>query len=324
VRYLSTMSVKPLTQNTFAKQFEKHAVIDTNHVSPALAAKLKETGLSLAELEKVAGPDGQIKGAEFKKLFSLVDGFDENSKDKKITLVKPDSKELTTSGMLNQALLDEVASNRSQARYSQPGTKAAEAQVPLTVADAQVVPHDVRLKEVDLKVKGQSQYDYAEAAGLDGDKACFATAVSQAEKFNTKTFGAKAPKLNGPDQVIQMAYREDDQGRVQVDDTQAKLGLSYINKALDAGYPAVVGASYADKNYNHDKLTDHFVTINKRGYDEAGRLFYEYKDPGDGGRTGKLYVHEETGKLFKEGDKKDAYVGSADYEITQVRTYQGL
>ncbi len=58
--------------------------------------------------------------------------------------------------------------------------------------------------------------------------------------------------------------------------------------------------------------------------DEKGRLYYEYKDPGDGGRTGRLYVDKDTGKLFKEGDKKTGFVGSADYEFTQVRTYKGL
>jgi hypothetical protein len=79
--------------------------------------------------------------------------------------------------------------------------------------------------------------------------------------------------------------------------------------------------SYSDQAYNIDKLTDHFVTIDKRGYDSQNRLYYEYKDPGHGGRVGRLYVDEDTGKLFKQGDHKGPYVHNADFEVTQVRTY---
>ncbi len=319
------MSVKSLSSSAFAKQFSNSSVIDTNNLSPALSAKLKEVGLSAADLQKVAGPDGQIKGAEFKKLFGLVDGFDANSKDKKIHLTDDKATEPNVAAELNQALLDEVKTNRSIAQYAKPGTRPAPKQTPLTVdKNALVVDKKDAKPEVDLNVKGMSQYDYADDMGLKGDKACFATAEAQCNKFNAKEYGTKAPKLNGADQSIQMAYAEDSKGRVAVDPNQAKLGLAYIDKALDAGYPALVGASYKDASYNHDKMTDHFVTINKRGTDEKGRLYYEYKDPGDGGRTGRLYVDKDSGKLFKEGDKKTGYVGSADYEFTQVRTYKGL
>jgi hypothetical protein len=68
-------------------------------------------------------------------------------------------------------------------------------------------------------------------------------------------------------------------------------------------------------------MTDHFITVDKRGYDDQNRLYYEYKDPGNGGRVGRLHVDELTGKLFKQGDGKTDYVHSADYQVTQVRTY---
>jgi hypothetical protein len=37
--------------------------------------------------------------------------------------------------------------------------------------------------------------------------------------------------------------------------------------------------------------------------------------------VGRLYVDEDTGKLFKQGDHKGPYVHNADFEVTQVRTY---
>ncbi len=136
--------------------------------------------------------------------------------------------------------------------------------------------------------------------------------------------GKSAPKLNGPDQAIQIAHAEDEEGRLAVDPTQAQIGRAYIDKVLDQGHPALVGVSYSDEAYNRDKMTDHFVTIYRRGYDESGRLFYEFKDPGAGGRTGRLYVDQATGKLFEEGDLKAGYVENSDYEVTQVRTYKGI
>ncbi len=317
------MSVNSLSASRFAKQFSGHSVIDTNNLSADLKTKLKELNVSEADLKAIAGADGQIKGSEFKKLFALVDGFDGKT-DKKARLIDG-SGQATPTAQLNQALLDEVKANRAQAQYAKPGTTSAPKQTPLTVdTNALEVDAKDRLPEVNLGVKGQSQYDYAEKNGLDGDTACFPTAVSQCETYNKKEFGKAAPKLNGPDQTIQVAYAEDKKGRLAIDPTQAKIAREYIDKALDAGYPVLVGASYADKNYNHDKMTDHFVSIDRRGYDDKGRLFYEYKDPGDGGRTGRLYVDKDTGKLFKEGDHKTGFVSSADYEITQVRTYKGL
>lgn len=310
---------------TFAAQFKAaHAVIDTNHLSADLTKKLGDLGLSAADLKKVAGADGQIKSdSDFKKLFALVDGFDGKT-DKQATLFDG-AKALTPAGQLNQALLDEVKTNRGIAQYVKPGSKPASEQPSLqVVANALTVDVKDQKKPVALPVKGISQFDYADKNGLDGNKACFATAVAQAEQYVASAFGKNAPKLGMPDDAIQMAYAEDTEGRVVGDPTQLKLGLAYIDKSLDAGYPVVAGASYADDAYNNDKLTDHFVTIHKRGYDGDGRLFYEFKDPGAGGRTGRLYVDKDTGKLFKEGDHKQNYVENADYQLTQVRTWNGL
>lgn len=316
------MTLKPLTSKSFAAQFTGHAVIDTNHLSPTLTKTLGDAGVSIDALKKLAGPDGQIKGAEFKALFALVDGFD-GKEDARLALVDG-SKALTLGGQLNQALLDEVKSNRGVAQYGKPGTASAPPQPRLLEANALVVDVKDRKAPVALPVKGLNQFTFAQEQGIDGHTACFPTAVAQAERYNTTAFGRKAPQLNGPDGAIQIAFAEDAEGRLATDPTQARLGREYIDKALDAGFPVVVGASYEDDSYNHDRLTEHFVTIHKRGYDDAGRLFYDFRDPGAQGKTGRLYVDATTGKLFKQGDLKGGYVENLDYEITQVRTYKGL
>lgn len=315
-----------ITRSQFTQQFstaKKHGVIDMNNLSPELSKALAGAGVSEAELRKLAGPDGQIKGAEFNKLFKVLDGFDTKPGNDRLDLGTQAAP--SPAGALNDAFKSEVARNLAFAQYAQPGTKPAPEQSRLTVAaNALVVPEKDRKPPVDLNMKGIDQYAYAKKHKLDGDTACFPTAKAQADQYNAGQFGKKAPAFNPPDQVIQMAYAEDSQGRVTVDSKQAALGRDYIDKCLDAGYPALVGLSYEDNRYNHDKLTDHFVTIDKRGYDDAGRLYYEFKDPGAGGRTGRLYADATTGKLFKEGDQKTRYVASSDYEVSQVRTYQGL
>ncbi len=156
------------------------------------------------------------------------------------------------------------------------------------------------------------------------DTACFKAAHDQATEYTRKRFGKKAPRLHGPEQAIQVAYAEDKKGRVAVDKQQAKRARAYIDKALDKGLPVMVGVSYADKQYNRDKLTDHFVTIHGRGYDKKGRLYYEFKDPGAGGRKFRAYVDKDTGKLFKEERGRKKYVENAEYQITQIRTYKDV
>ena len=305
----------------------KHGVIDTHNMSAALKGELKKAGVTDAELAQVAGPDGQIKGAEFGNLHTLIDGKDGASDGTVSAKTKNADGTVTTTSVhdVNQAIANEVEANRKKDEYRQPGTRAAPTQRRRTIAkDPLVVPKAKQLPAVDLNVAGVNQYSLYPAGDPKADKACFEAAQKQLNDFNATAFPKKPPKLNGPDQVIQVAYQEDTNGRVVVDKKQAEVGRAYIDKALDKGYPVNVGVSYGDNRYNRDRLTDHFVTIHKRDYDSSGRLFYEFKDPGNGGKTGRFYVDKDTGKLFKEGDQKNRYVSSADYEITQVRTYEGL
>lgn len=314
-----------LDAKAFTALADRHAVLDLNHLG-ANVAKALGGAVSRADLEAVAGADGQIKGRrEFGQLHALLDRADGRADGIASARHKGADGQVADSagaGAL-RAIRDDITANLGLAQYAAPG-KAAALQPALTVAaDAMKVgPKDQ--KPVDLKMKGVDQFTLYPDDAAKGGKACFEAAVKACTDHNRQQHGDAAPKLDSPDQAIQIAYAEDAEGRVAIDQTQARLGREYIDKALDAGYPAVIGVSYADESYNADRMTDHFVTVDRRGYDDQNRLFYEFKDPGAGGRVGRLYVDEDTGKLFKEGDHKGRYVQNADYEVTQVRTYQGV
>ncbi len=319
---------KPITlsQQAFVQQFstsKQHGVIDLNNLSAELATALQGAGVTQEQLRKLTGPGGQFKGAGFEKLFRFLDTLDSKPGDRKLDLGTKEAP--SPVGVLNEAFKAEVARNLLSEQYAAPGSQAGKTQPRLTVeTHAWSVPMEQRKASVELAVVGMSQFKYAEDNGLDGNIACFPTAKAQADLYNAKTHGKSAPTFNGPEDSIQVAYAEDAAGRVVVDVTQVRLGREYIDKCLDAGYPALVGLSYADKSYNNDKISDHYVTVFKRGYDAKGRLYYEFKDPGSSGDTGRLHVDKDTGKLFREGDGKTRFVRSVDYEVSQVRTYAGL
>jgi hypothetical protein len=282
--------------------------------------------VSHAGLAAIAGADGQIKGTkEFAALHALLDKADgriDGIASGKVVNADGSVGDAASAGAL-RAIQDEVGANRKLPQYAQPGGVAAK-QTRLTV-DANAMTVDPKdQKPVDLKMKGVDQFSLYPGDDEKGGKACYQAAVKACTDYNAKQHGKEAPQLGGPDTAIQIAYAEDSSGRVTIDETQSRIGREYIDAALDAGFPAVIGVSYADKAYNDDRMTDHFVTIDKRGYDDQNRLYYEFKDPGAGGRVGRLYVDEASGKLFKEGDHKGRYVQNADYEVTQVRTYKGV
>jgi hypothetical protein len=324
-----------VTKKSFVNELSKdHGVVDTNNMSDDLKKAISNRGITDAELKKIAGADGQIKGKdEFRKLFKAVDQFDKRTPNSfqadyltnKGTCREQYSK--TMSGEVYDKLKKEVAHNRLEARYKQPGTRAAEEQPRLTIDNnALTVPDSERKKNVNLRMKGIGQFALHPGDKSAGNKACFEAAEKQANDFNSEHHKTRTPKLNGPSQAIQIGYQEDKNGRLKADPAQAKIAREYIDKCLDKKLPVLVGTSHEDGRINNDKMTDHFVTIHGRGYDRDGKLFYRYKDPGDGGREGKLYVDQQTGKLFKQGSNPDnfLYVDEADYEVTQVRTYKGI
>ena len=318
-----------ITRNQFIHELStKHGVIDVNNLSEGLKKSLESNGISEKELRAIAGPDGQIKGnEEFKKLYKAVDHYEDGSSRSFETKTETcgGNSVATTQGRLYEAFKSEVEQNRLQAKYGQPGVKAARPQPQLTKADALVVPPGQDRKgHVLLNVDHVSQFDlYADDE--KAQKACKEAAEKQLKDFNKNA--NKPSELNGPDQAIQLAYREDKNGRLKTDPTQARVAREYIDKKLENGQPVLVGVSHDKLGINRDKMTDHFVTIIGRGYDKDGRLYYQYRDPGaeQSKSLGKFYVDQDTGKLYKVGDglRNPSFVRQMDYEVTQVRTYKG-
>ena len=318
-----------ITRNQFINELSsKHGVIDVNNLSEGLKKSLDANGISEKELRSIAGPDGQIKGKdEFKKLYKEVDKYEDGSPRSFETKMETcgGNSLPTTQGKLYDSFKKEVDQNRLQAKYGQPGIKSAKSQPQLTKADALTVPPGPDRKgHVILNVDHVNQFDlYADDE--KASKACKEAAEKQLKDFN-KAQG-KPSELNGPEQAIQVAYKEDKNGRLQTDPTQARVAREYIDKKLESGQPVLVGVSHDKMGINKDKMTDHFVTIIGRGYDKDGRLYYQFRDPGTGESKslGKFYVDQNTGKLFKEGDglRNPQYVRQMDYEVTQVRTYKG-
>jgi hypothetical protein len=317
-----------ITRNQFVNELNaKHGVIDVNNMSDGLKKNLEANGISEKQLRAIAGPDGQIKGKdEFAKLYKAVDRYEEGDPNSFQTRAETCGDRVieTTEGKLFDAFKKEVEQNRLQSKYAEPGIKSANKQPQLKKSDALIVPPEQRKNHVILDVKHVNQMDLY----TDDDKAqkaCKEAAVKQLKDFNK--INNNPSELNGPDQAIQIGYREDKKGRLITDPTQARVAREYIDKKLENGQPVLVGVSHDRLGINKDKLTDHFVTIIGRGYDKDGRLYYQYRDPGaeKSKSLGKFYVDEDTGKLFKQGDglKNPGYVRQMDYEVTQVRTYKG-
>ncbi|MCC6332685.1 MAG: hypothetical protein IT380_01700 [Myxococcales bacterium] len=82
------------------------------------------------------------------------------------------------------------------------------------------------------------------------------------------------------------------------------------------------GRDGAGRLGHNEGITDHFVTISGRGVDDQGHLFYDFRDPGDGGALHRFYVDENTGQLFKEAAAGRArFAIDYAYQLTQVRTW---
>ncbi|MEW5851296.1 MAG: hypothetical protein AB2A00_21085 [Myxococcota bacterium] len=301
--------------------------IDLNNMSPQLSAAFAEAGVGMEELKALAGPDQIIRGDEFMKLFNVVDRYDVDTKSKNSFRMQTKAAEgevpqPTLSGKLFEALKAEVNRNLGVARLN-PGKEAHKEPLPvLTLGSAQVVPERQRLKPVSLGVPPKDQFEYAEAMNqkAQGNKFCFKTAEAMVNEFNHRQ-GGSGGTLNGPPEAVQIAYMEDTEGRVVSDALQAQIAQNYIDKCLDAGRPVIAGVSYKDDKYNTDHLTDHFVVIDGRGYDDAGRIFYEFKDPATSS-GGRFYVDGDTGKLFKAPEEGAAGWAQNFFEVTQVRTYR--
>jgi hypothetical protein len=304
-------------------------------MSDELKNVLDKHGITKEEMTKVAGPDGQIKAfkpskmdpknGEFGRLFKVVDKFDLAKKDSfELRDISIEGEPLTPSGEIYEALKKEVATNRLKEQYGIPGSTILPDQDNMSVKNAVKVDKQQQNPK-NLRMDGVNQILLHPDDDKKAQLACMEGAMNQAVSFNEKTHGKNSHQINSVDQAIQVAYAEDLEGRVKVDKTQMNLAQKYIDQCLDQNYPVVVGVSSGFTLKNHDQITDHFVTIHGRGYDKNGELFYEFRDPGNSGNLGKFYVDKDTGKFFKEGASgKKIYTRDYPYEMTQVRTYNGI
>ncbi|MBI4511048.1 MAG: VCBS repeat-containing protein [Deltaproteobacteria bacterium] len=202
------------------------------------------------------------------------------------------------------------------------GEKKVPTQPRLTVAsDALAIDEDDPIYGVVRKAWspvtiGVTPLDQFDHGGAD---ACFPTAKKMAVDYvNQKKLKLTLP---GKYDVIQVATEEDQDGRAVVDKKRANEAVTQVNDYLTQGIPVLVGVSYAEGDYN-EGITDHFVTIYGRGWDEQDRFYFDFYDPGAGGDSFRLYWDPLSGKLFKQGTLEGSYVRYLDYEVTQVRLWE--
>ncbi|MEO0461460.1 MAG: hypothetical protein AAF219_11500, partial [Myxococcota bacterium] len=290
---------------------------------------LAAAGLNETTLRELAGPDGLIRSqgvgrrAVIQPLEEMGALYDAMAASAPEGFSGVDLSETPPSAQARAftILRDHMRANRQLPRYQQPGG-TVDSQSRLTVAaNAMTVAEGSRLSTVHVDVNHINQFSLYPDDPDRGSRACGQAAHLQTVKTLASIPSAQRPRLRGPEHAIQVGHSEDGNGRLAVDATRAEHARRYIDQALDAGWPVLVGASYDDNAYNNDRLTDHFVTINGRGYGEAGRLYYTFVDPGTSDRPYRFYVDRDSGRLFKEGDQQSGYVSSADYEVTQVRVF---
>lgn len=122
---------------------------------------------------------------------------------------------------------------------------------------------------------------------------------------------------------------ESNSGRITVNREKSLKVLNLIDSELDMGQPALVGVSHSNQTYlgkepYNEGITDHFVLITGRDYDEQG-VFYTFNDTA-GGKIGKLRMDPITGKLSGSGSMAGIYdvTNVSIYEPKNVESYQRL
>ena len=89
---------------------------------------------------------------------------------------------------------------------------------------------------------------------------------------------------------------ESDKGRVSINRESGLKAVKTINDNLDKNYPVVIGVSYKVQTENNDGITDHFLLVTGRGYDENG-FYLTFNDSARGTKDNKLRLDPITGKM---------------------------
>ncbi len=111
---------------------------------------------------------------------------------------------------------------------------------------------------------------------------------------------------------------------------QMKKGIKSILDHLDAQRPIQVGVNYffgsdikdgkeRGNVGNKNKSTDHFILITGMKYDEEGKPYFEFYDPGtsdteNGTTNNRLYIIEKDGGYILKGTGR-----GVEYEVTEIR-----
>lgn len=265
--------------------------IDGTDLGENARRDLERSGIPGSELQRAFGRDGAVTTrAEAGALYSLVERY-----------VPADARESLLHELLAEAGRHRV---RSQTVHGD----ALQAQA----------------SRVQLDVPGVNQMQLYE----DHDKAnlaCFEGAVRQARAYVEGQ--GRGDRLQSKAERIQVAVSENAKGEARVDGGEMARARAYIDRCLDDGLPVVVGVTLggAGRLGHNEGITDHFVTISGRGVDDEGHLFYDFRDPGDGGALHRFYVDERSGQLFKEAAAGRAhYAVDFTYQLTQVRTWDTI
>lgn len=282
--------MNPLTQKTFVDGVvARDGRID---LDDGTRRDLERSGIPGAALARAFGPDGAVTTRrEAQRLYALVERH------------APEAS--------REALLHELLDEARRARL-EPQTAAGDA------------AREAHVRPVQLDVPGVNQLTLYEDRAK-ANKACFEGAVRQAKAYLAKA--GRTDRLQGRQQRLQVAVQENGAGLARVDRGAMAAARAYIDRCLDAGLPVVVGVTLggAGRLGFNEGITDHFVTISGRGRDEAGHVFYTFRDPGDGGALHRFYVDDETGQLFKEASAGAArYAVDYTYQLTQVRTWGSI
>jgi hypothetical protein len=106
-------------------------------------------------------------------------------------------------------------------------------------------------------------------------------------------------------------------GRVSIKRDKGLNMVNLIDQELTNNKPVIAGVSSRKqeegKEYN-EGITDHFVLITGRNYDQDG-VYYTFNDPYAGGKDDKFRLDPLSGKLYGIGDS------NRKYDVTDAVTY---
>jgi len=278
---------------------------ELSRLDPAASAQLARLGITAEDLRALADDQGRIRGAgAVNQLFRHIDALDSDGSGASYDRTRPvsvggpvTSADLTRAGQAEDLLA------RLFVPYEQPFTLYNDA--------SSALRPETPPREVSLGVNHITQWD--------------STSCYKACRRMLSRFDAKADRrINSGAESHYMARAENNNGAITGARDDFARGVTYIDRCLEAGRPVIVGLSHSNKDYNLDRITDHFVIIKGRGVDEEGRVYYTYDDPATSGvnREGRFFVDPRSSMLFRPPTfEHPRRVDERGYQVSQVVTY---